>query len=282
MINNKIITFVSFADDLWADGLKRIEMQAKNCKIFDNVLCINESSLYKDTDFLINNKDVPKIFLPAFGGGCWKPYVIKKALELYPESDYIVYSDAGNEININENTKSRFLDYLEIAEKTGIMIMQGTHSEKIYTHCSVINSIYPEAANTDTYMSSLIIIKNEKFYLDIIDEWQNEMEKNNHKNIILQNIKCCEEFQVHLYDQSVISCILKKYKIKGLLNESDWYFGSPVQKNTVLENIDTFPFFVARNLFFKSVLGKCVSYRHLSICMHEDKNKCDKMIIVRS
>lgn len=82
--------FISYANEAMAYSLKRIGRQAHRLGIFDEVI------LYTPSDVPVSVQSSP-LFACARGAGywCWKPALIWKTLEKYPEGTVVVYVDAG-------------------------------------------------------------------------------------------------------------------------------------------------------------------------------------------
>ena len=84
------VIFISYANEAMAYSLKRIGRQARKLGIFDEVF------LYAPADVPAYAKD-SVLFSCARGAGywCWKPALIQKTLQEYPEGTIVVYVDAG-------------------------------------------------------------------------------------------------------------------------------------------------------------------------------------------
>jgi hypothetical protein len=265
------IALLSFSTDDWSESIERAKDYNDN-QIFYKKILLTQSTIeeyvpdfyFKNRYIIDNYKEYP------FMGNTWKSDIIKTAFEKEKDVDFFLYSDSGNEFNINSETINRFYEYFSLADDLGILSMINRDSEKTLSHCSVINRIYPEAANTNQRNTGTLFIKNNKKSLDVINEWDFYIKNNNYENIITSNEKCCNYFYKNLYDQSVLSCVLKKNKIAGIPDELDWYFESEKVYDSLEDNLKKYPIFNARNKNKYSLLNKCVKYhnsaKHIKLC----------------
>jgi len=288
------ITLVVFGNEKYSDSLQRLYRQAKHAGIFSNIYLVNESVLMQDTDFYEENPNILNEDLSGYGGWLWKSYIIESAFKKFPESDFFLYVDCGVEININNKTVSRFFDYIRIADNDNIMAFRNREQERQLGHCSVIDNIFPEGKDTKQFEANFILLKNNSFSLKIIKEWQNECRKNNYYNLLTYDkMQCCELFAFHISDQTILSLVLKKNGIEGIPDEAGWYFPSPTISINIKENMQRYPFFMARNPFGTSMLGKCVAYKtsnksafgrkngEFRVCMSGTPEECNNFIRVR-
>jgi len=285
MIDKTNITLVAFATDNWSNAAKRFYDQATKTNIFSNIYIVDEETMKKDTDFFKYHLEFTKECSTGFGGYIWKPYILESAFKKFPESDFFMYLDIGSEFNINKNTISRFYEYVSNADKNNIFAFVNRDNERCLSQCSVIDRIYSDAKYSNQFEANTLIFKNNLFSLNIIKEWKEKCVEDNYFNVFPNpKIKCCEyagegESLIHIYDQSVLSCILKKYAIAGVLDEASWYLPSASVSEDIRLNVKKYPIFTARNPFLYSVIGKCVQYKNFPICYHD--TLCDDIIHVR-
>jgi hypothetical protein len=286
-LNNVKIGIVSFGTASWENALSRLNKQARDSNIFNKFIFLNTQSLNKRTGYL--DKNIDFISKNKFGHGyyLWKPYVIEWALENAPECDYILYVDSGSELNINENTINRFLDYVNVCEKNNIFYMQSRAHEIEMTHCNVINRVFPAAANTRQMVAGILMFKNNAKSLKIVKEWKDLCLEDNYSTLLPKTGKCCEQWTgIELADQSILSCLLKKHGIPGISDESDWYHSGYSVSTEIDESIKKYPLFAARNQNKLSVIGKCLAYkeeiRHIKTCKNFNQNKlCEGIVVTR-
>lgn len=282
------ITLISFATNDWNGALKRIDRYSKSNDIFYKTILLNQDNIekyvnnfYKNNDYLIKNYNKY-----PFMGNTWKTEILQEVFEKEKDSDFFLYFDAGNEFNINTNTLKRFYEYFEIADSLNILSMINRDNEKSLTHCSVINRIYPAAAETNQRNTGTLFIRNNPVSLELINEWSFYIKNNNYENILVEDLKCCDMYYKNLYDQSVFSCVLKKNNVTGIADEFDWYFDSQSVFRSLEENAKRYPIFNARNKNEYSLINKCVKYhdsiKHTALCNYFGKNQeCSGIEITR-
>ncbi len=276
------ITLVSFYTKDLKNAYRRFLKHGMHTDLFTNYYILGEEELENNTKYISNNKDLIDNSFIGFGYYLFKPYLIESVFNKFPTSDYFFYLDIGTEFNINKKTIDRFYEYIDIAKKDNIFGFKNRDLEKNLTHCSVINNIYPNANKDRQFNSGTIIFKNNNFSLNFVKEWKDECMKNNYYNISPTNkVFCCNDWSgINMYEQSVLSCLLKKYKIEGISDEADWYLPNYSIYNSISDNRNKYPIFSARNPFLKSILYKeCIKYREFTTCKH--KMGCSNTITVR-
>jgi hypothetical protein len=276
------ICLIVFGNKPWENALNRVSNQAKSLEIFSNIYRVDSEVLNNDTTFLKEHLDFVNTGVRGYGAWIWKTYILESAFKKFPDSDFFMYLDSGSEFNINNKTKKRFFEYFEIADSKTVFGFRGRDVEAILGHCTVINNIYPEAKYTNQFEANTLIFKNNKNSLDIIKTWEQKNIENNYYNVNPSKEKCCDIFAIHLEDQPVLSCILKKEGIEGIPDEGSWYMPSKSVYDTVEENIDMYPIFTARNPFKGLMIGKCLKYTSHVICIHsKDGSNCPSLIYIR-
>jgi hypothetical protein len=282
MIKKYNITLISFYTEEWKNAYRRFYKHAKDLNIFSNFCILNSVELEKETNFETINKLLINNNPTGFGLFLWKSYIIEYAFNKFPESDYFFYLDIGTEFNINKKTINRLYEYVEDANKNSIFAFRNRDLEENLTHCTVIDNVYPNARNSKQFNAGALILKNNDTSLNIIKEWKKECVKDNYYNLLDNKIdKCCSSWDGdHLHDQSVLSCILKKHGIDGIIDEADWYIPGESTSKSISKNRNQYPLFFARNPFLKSILYKeCINYKQFTTCKHG--NNCPNVLTVR-
>ncbi len=153
----------------------------------------------------------------------WKPYIIKKTLALLQENDYLIYLDSGA-YYINS------VQYLIIEmkkKKQDIMVFELPFKECYYTKRDVFISMKCDEfqyTNTNQRMATMLIVKKTNWTDCFINEWlefaqiediitdsKNHMGKYNYNGFIDNR-----------HDQSILSVLSKKYKIKAFRDPSQY------------------------------------------------------------
>jgi hypothetical protein len=219
---------ITYGDDKFKEGKKRIFNQANNTGWFDNVTlyCPNDLDLEFKNKFL-NILECPK------GGGyyIWKPYIINKHLEKMQDNDFLIFLDAG--CSINPKGINRFNEYIDMLNKSDegcisfymcpdnpdfIMEKRWTIKE-IFEYFNIdINSDLVKSRQS--YAGVIILEKNAKS-INIVNLWLKAVQDNpllftdyyNNKN---QNL----EFKDSRHDQSILSVICKLNNVIKLDDET--------------------------------------------------------------
>lgn len=113
---------LSFADSGLRNSLKRIERQASEMGVFDDILICDEHSLSPAF-----RKQFRRRLRPGsrgYGYWCWKPQIILQSLRKMEDADTLLYVDAGCHFNVRG--QKRLVEYFEMADraKTGVVGFQ--------------------------------------------------------------------------------------------------------------------------------------------------------------
>jgi hypothetical protein len=210
------IHFITYGDDNFKKSRERICKEAENTKWFSTIKYYtnNDYSL----DFYNKNKD---ILDNKVGGGfwIWKPYFIKKHLDLINDNDYLVYLDSG--CTINKDGYKRFKEYLDIVKNhnTGIIAFQYTNNyftEKVWNTNEIFNyfNVKDNKKITDSFqiLGGVQIIQKKQKSVEIINKWYSVITDNINlfTNYYNEN-QDKSYFKDNRHDQSVQSVIKKLY-----------------------------------------------------------------------
>jgi hypothetical protein len=237
-----MVTFLSFSSNKFYNSSKRIYHEAKNMKIFDNILILNDIILQtcapffwnKHKDFILKNEK-------GYGFWLWKSFIILKTLNDMEENDVLIYADSG--CTLNSNGLDRLNEYLKIVKnnKSGILTFQLPFFEKQYTKMDLFDKL--SLMNTDIFdsnclMASVIILKKCENTIKFVNEWY-ELSCCYHliddSDSVLQNDS---SFIEHRHDQSIFSLLAKKHGSE-IIQDETWY------SNFNIEGIK-YPFWVTR------------------------------------
>ena len=136
-----VTCFLSFADSRMAAALTRIEEQAKEMKIFDDIRVYNEFNL--DESFRQRWKELMKPGVRGFGYWCWKPYLMSKILKSLPDGSTLLYCDAG--CHLNSKGRDRLLYYYRELDKDSLGI------KAFPAFCSTISTVESRWTKGDVF-----------------------------------------------------------------------------------------------------------------------------------
>ena len=209
------ITFGAGGDNYVAAG-NRLIAQVQELGIFDNIILYTENDLIQDSywekhkDFIANNKR-------GYGYWLWKPYIIKKTLDLMNKDDILLYLDSGCEVHISK--KNRMFTFFEYVKQDYIIgCPADTNLERKWTKRDLFEFF---SMNTMEYLDSvqqqagaLLLLKNDKV-TSFVNEWYNtgcQYHLIDDTPSLLENTS---DFIEHRHDQSIYSLLLKKYNIQS-------------------------------------------------------------------
>lgn len=210
------ITFITYSSgepyQTYADNLI---IQASDK--FDDVIHYKAKDI---SDFKSKNQHLWN-YEKGDGFWIWKPYIIKKTIELLQDDDIIVYCDTRYIItgdiysyikNHFENTQEDFF-----VLKTHHFVSSSIQLEKMWSKGDAFHLIGVDI-NDDNHpyqiWSGFVCLKKNKRSIGIIDQWleycQDERIITDNPNLFQNNHSI---FRENRYDQTVLSLVLKKNKI---------------------------------------------------------------------
>lgn len=114
------VGLVTFAAGLpnWRGAGQRLIHQAERSGWFEKIALVTDRTFAREhRAFWKNNESLLTRRTRGFGYWLWKPYLVSHALhEWSRDVDYVLYLDAGCEINVSQKSSRRWLEYLEMAE----------------------------------------------------------------------------------------------------------------------------------------------------------------------
>jgi hypothetical protein len=241
-----LVTFGSRPE--WSLALKRLQKQVRihpyisSFRIYDNH-DLRELKLLNDHQVFINKNK------RGFGYWIWKPAIILDALQYVKESDFLIYLDAGFELNSTDGANQRFLDYLKLSSTYEGINFKLKLLEQNWTHPEIFQKLYGVSTSFQT-QAGIIIIRKTSNSETILKNWFDLMIVENYKNVLghtsLLDRRRYPYFQEHRHDQSIWSLTSSKWNFLNLPDETyfhpDW-----------ISEGENFPFWCTRNTSLLSV-----------------------------
>ena len=216
---------VNYSDKSHHNSQKENSNSALKFGGFDNVFSFNLQDL--GDEFITENKS---IMSQARGAGywMWKPFVIKKALDMMGDNDILMYSDSGISFikNIDE-----LIDIMDMTEKKLLLFeLEDIHPNKRWTKrdCFILMGLDKEEyLNQNQLLASYILMRKNDFVLNFVDEWLTYAKD---YRIITDSPNECglpnyPEFMDHRHDQSILSLLGRKYNIKNIPDVTQYGIG---------------------------------------------------------
>jgi len=265
-MNYKKQHFISYGDDR-PNAVSRIKKQAESFNTFSTIDVYNNNNIY-DNDF---KKKYSYVLNQRRGGGywIWKYYLINKKMQEINEGEYIIYCDAGCELN-NKGIK-RYYEYLDMLKESNYGFLSFPLEwnktaeppplngciEKIWTIKQLFEyfdiDMNSDIANSPQIAATLFIVKKCKNSLKILDEYKKLIEYDQKLTTDYYN-KINQElfFKENRHDQSIWALLRKKYgSIMLEKDESFFYFQSFNGKKTVYNfynpEREKYPFWATRD-----------------------------------
>lgn len=214
--------FGTFADDRMKKTLLRIESEAKAMNIFDTIhICGNESL---GDDFWENHYAFHLRNPQGFGCYIWKPYITLKILDTMSEGDFLLYADAGCQLNVEG--VPRLKDYFEYAKENplGVVGIQTDHTTLEHTKMDTLVALeWDLDFNPKQVMGGIFVLRKSPESVAFIKEWQGFCE-NHHLIDDSPSIKPdLPIFDCHRHDQSIFSLLCYKRGAKMIERDETWF-----------------------------------------------------------
>jgi hypothetical protein len=186
---------------------------------FDKVICYGARDI--DRHFRARNRSILR---SRIGAGCWlwKPYFIKRSLDLLSEGDFLFYCDSG----------IHFVDpvdpLIELAARTQqpIIPFELIHLERRYTKRETLILMGCDAARfTDTRqrLGGFILFQKSAFAEKFVDEFlalaQDPRLITDRKSRLGTDYA---DFVAHRHDQSIFSLLTKRYGLTAFRDPSQY------------------------------------------------------------
>ena len=273
-LNNNKVIFTTVSDD--RSGRKNgkySETQDKILQFFKNnpAFGVNNFSFWKfddivNTDFYKNNKTLLDHTDPAFNGRCYKPFVIRDALDKIEFGDFVIYNDVSPEWwESFIDTKTINAQIFDINIIKNLCIQNGSiltaeatwyvngrfydHTHENYTLDRCINYMnLQEYKYSLQHASGMIVLQKCQKSIDFVDEWLKY-------NLIDE---CCSLGNIsqdtpnfwteelynngkfgHRHDQSISGLLLNKINNKLVKSVSNYNFLSFCRKDYNYTFIDS-------------------------------------------
>lgn len=204
-------------------AVDRICNEAINTNWFNEINGYKDSDLKSDTEFWNKHGQFIESNNRGYGYWIWKSYLIQKSLEKLNDGDILVYADAG--CQINKQGEQRFYEYINMLDtdpnQYGLISFQTDFIEECYTKQIIFNELdcNEEIQKSGHCMATIVIIKKTSHSVDIINKWFSNM-----KYHLINDVRNNEipDFRDNRHDQSIYSCIVKKYGSIKIPDET-WY-----------------------------------------------------------
>ena len=264
--DKKIILFAFASKDL-SRSANRLLIQAKNTNYYDEIKILSPNNFDDEMKEKFNslNEDDKK---RGYGYWFWKPFFLKRIMDVANTNDIVHYVDIGCHI---QNKNTRFQDYMKILINPDIWILPFQYNiEKSFPNDILFNQRYEyqftkadllahfgflhekKITHTPQYWAGSFFLKNCEKTKIFLTEWISLFDKKfDLINDSRSSLKNYDGFIENRHDQSVFSLLCKKYSIKSLsAYECEW--GEKFNKRTWEHNLNN-PILAKRDLKYNFV-----------------------------
>ncbi|MFC1883511.1 hypothetical protein ACFL2O_01965 [Thermodesulfobacteriota bacterium] len=212
---------INYANNVFRKSQKLNSKTGLKVGLFDEVISYFPKDI--EPDFFERNK---KILRQKRGNGywLWKPYFIKKALDILNFGDFLFYCDSGSYF------VRPITPLIDICSENGqdlIVFNLDKHIERVWTKRDafiLMDCESPKYSETEQRYASFSLWKKSKFTMDFINEFLHFAQD---ERIITDLDNQCgypnyPGFKENRHDQSIFSLLTKKYDIDVHRDPSQW------------------------------------------------------------
>ena len=202
------LTLITYANEAFRSSQELCAWTGKHIAHFDHIIAYGRQDI--DRDFYKAYQhilDVPR----GNGLWLWKPYFIKKTLEIIHEGDILFYCDSG--ACFCRSIKP----VLEILNRQDIWVSELPLLEKQFTQRRTIRAMgLADSKYTETrqIQASFIAFRKSDFSMGFVEEWLSYCCNENILSPVENSGEEIPEFIAHREDQSILSLLIKKYDIR--------------------------------------------------------------------
>ena len=217
---------------------RRIIREAKESGYFSSHKIENSTSI-SNHGAVFWREHRPYIKNPAndlgFGNYLWKPFIIHKQLNRIPEGDTLLYLDAGCHLNFKtESAIKRFNEYLEMASSHGSVVtqlMSGSFGisdlrERSWTSPQLIEElrVSKEQQESNQIQAGVLFLQNNETNRALTEEWLRYSISDGYRFLERDDwIDADGNACTSRFDQSIFSCLAKKYCLNTIPDETYFY-----------------------------------------------------------
>jgi hypothetical protein len=211
---------INYANDVFRKSQRLNSKTGKEVGSFDEVISYSPGDI--EPDFYEKNKI---ILSQKKGNGywLWKPYFIKKTLEILNWDDFLFYCDSGSYF-IKSITP---LIEISLLNSQDIIVFELSYTERIWTKRDafiLMNCDSPKYSESNQRLASFSLWKKSNFTIDFINEFLHYAQD---ERLITDLENQCgypnyPDFKEHRHDQSIFSLLSKKYDLNAYRDPSQW------------------------------------------------------------
>jgi hypothetical protein len=228
---------------------RRLAAEARSSGLFTRICCWNESDLTESPYLTRSDLTFIRGNARGYGYWLWKPIIILTLLDQMMPNDYLIYLDAGCELNLkNSTSREKLFDYCEKARSEGLIAFKSQFPVRAWTKKDLL--IHAEFESKSEISKQIeagaLIIFNCPDTKKFLREWLLVMRLNDYR--MLDDSPSEEqnypEFQEHRHDQAVFTVLYLNSGRTPLGSET--FFGASSHKWR--KDGKPFPFWASRNI----------------------------------
>lgn len=212
------VTLVNYSNKDYLKSQKKNNQTGLLVGDFERVISYTDQDI--DINFYNQNIDILK---EKRGNGywIWKPYFIKKTLELMNDGELMFYCDSGSHFigsvkEIVENIQNQDIVPFELQQNESYWTKRDTFV--------LMNCENDHFSKTKQRLASFILLKKSDFTMKFVEEWLNFSKD---PRIVTDISNQCAfpnfaEFIDHRHDQSIFSILTKKYSLQAYRDPSQY------------------------------------------------------------
>jgi hypothetical protein len=229
------------------DAANRLGNQAMESGFFDQVEVLSYSDLPNNVTELFTPNRFQEI--RGFGFWAWKPFLINEKFQTRMVGDFLIYLDAGSEIN--KRGAARFTYYLDFVARNDVLVFPTFHQHRFWVKPHYALRIETRDFYRNQVWAGLIMLRVSEKSRRIVSRWY-ELAFQDSGSALTEEVDKGERYQQgfkeHRFDQSILSHVIFSENVPVL--DRDETHHSPWEKG------EEFPFLSLRNKTGVSKLDK--------------------------
>jgi hypothetical protein len=228
---------------------RRLAAEGRKSRFFSSVSSWHESQLIQspyltrsDIAFIRKN---PR----GFGYWLWKPIILLTLLDKMKPNDYLIYLDAGCELNLrNRTSRKKLVGYCKKARQEGLVAFETQFFVRTWTKRDLLihTGFDSESKITKQIEAGVLILFNSPETREFLKQWLHVMRLNEYR--LLDDSPSMEQnypdFKEHRHDQAIFTVLYLNSGRTPIPSET--FFGDS-SKNW-RKNGGPYPFWASRNV----------------------------------
>lgn len=254
-----LVRLVTFADGSrrWRAAGRRLERQAQSSRWFTSIHRWTARDLdITLPEFRSDNPALNPENSRGYGYWLWRPYILRREMQLLGPGESLLFLDAGCQVNINPTSYRRLQDYLADVEEHGNLVMEIDAPITRWCKRDLVDSFFgsSDLAGIHLVEPGVLFMRKNTTNLHLLNSWieWGRLEDHHYLNDSPSRSENYQEFIEHRHDQSLLSCLRRTGNLYAIPQET--YFPDSWRAEGL-----NYPIWAVRNSLPVSLYGSSFS-----------------------